>query len=305
VTPFDRKGRALAIFYLAIPGGYALGYIIGGTLSQHWGWRAAFLIPGGPGILLAASCLWIAEPARKLAHAKAKLIDGLREIAEIPLFRRAVLGYTAFVAATGAFSYWGPNFLLEKFQGQLNEATANRGFGTALLVGGLIGTFIGGLWSDRGLSRLRAPAPDAPYDAPEHKTSINVRLRVCAIGMAVATPLSALLFYAPGPTMFFVGAFVVDIGLFLSAAPVNASLLRAVPVERRASAMAASVFFTHLCGDLWSSAALGWLLDVLPRDIAMLSVPLIFGVAAYVWWPRKREAPVTPSRGAGSSRVET
>jgi MFS family permease len=293
VTPLDRKGKSLAVFYLAIPAGYALGYIIGGTLSQHWHWRAAFLVPGAPGILLAASCLWIAEPTRKLADAKAKLLDGLREIVEIPLFRRAVLGYCAFTAAAGAFSYWGPNFLVEKFS-QLNDEQANGAFGVALLAGGLIGTFIGGFWADRGLGRLPQPAADAPYNAREHKLAINVLLRVCAVGMVVAAPLSALGFLAPGPTVFFVGAFMVDIGLFLSASPVNAAVMRAVPVERRASAMAASIFSIHLFGDLWSSAALGGLLDVLPHDLAMMSLPLTFGVAAYAWWPRKREAAMTP-----------
>lgn len=58
------------MFYLAIPLGFALGYLIGGSLSHHWGWRNAFLVTGGPGVVLALSCLWIEEPTRKLADAK-------------------------------------------------------------------------------------------------------------------------------------------------------------------------------------------------------------------------------------------
>jgi uncharacterized iron-regulated membrane protein len=30
--------------------------------------------------------------------------------------------------------------------------------------------------------------------------------------------------------------------------------------------------------------------DVLPGKLAMMAVPLTFGLAAYLWWPRKREA---------------
>jgi len=75
-----------------------------------------------------------------------------------------------------------------------------------------------------------------------------------------------------------------------------------VPVERRASAMAANVFVIHLFGDLWSAAALGLLQDLLWPNvvIAMMAVPLTFAWSAYLWWPRKREAAGPPARAPGS-----
>src|SRR5215208_624077 len=39
ITPPDRKGKTLAIFFLAIPVGSALGYLTGGFIQNHWGWR--------------------------------------------------------------------------------------------------------------------------------------------------------------------------------------------------------------------------------------------------------------------------
>jgi MFS family permease len=344
LTPPDRKGKALAVFYLAIPLGYAMGYILGGFVSNHWAvhgnpivvqdphidfvwgnlaahvnpvvvrphyiaylpaalpaWRTAFFVSGGPGLVLALSCLLIVEPPRKLLDAKAKLIDGLREIAEIPLFRRAVLGYCAYTAAVGAFSYWAPNFLLERFPHELDEQSANTYFGLVLIVAGAIGTFVGGQWADRALGKLPLAAAGAPYDAPEHKACVNVLLRICALGMVVAAPLAALCFFMPAPIAFFAIAFVVEIGLFVSTSPVNAAFLRAVPVERRASAMAASIFAIHLLGDLWSSAALGLLQDALPIVLAMMALPLTFAWSGYLWWPRKREAsgPSTGAPGGG------
>src|SRR5260221_5022512 len=53
------KNRWLAIFYVAIPVGSALGYILGGQLEHAFGWRSAFFIAGGPGILLAVAALFI------------------------------------------------------------------------------------------------------------------------------------------------------------------------------------------------------------------------------------------------------
>lgn len=300
VIPTGGKGKALAVFFLAIPLGYAIGYILGGSISYHWGWRAAFFVVGGPGVLLALSCLLIVEPPRKLLDAKAKLVDGLREIANVPLFRRATLGYCAYTAALGAFSYWAPNFLLERFPHELNDETANRWFGIVLLAAGAIGTFAGGYWTDRAQRALPPAAPDAPYDAPEHKAAVNAALRVCAIGMIIAAPLAVVCFGVPSPTVFFTVAFLAEIGLFLSTSPVNIALLRSVPAERRASAMAASIFAIHLLGDLWSSAALGLLQDALPIVLAMMALPLTFAWSGYLWWPRKREASGPSASAPGS-----
>ena len=170
-----------------------------------------------------------------------------------------------------------------------------------LIVAGAIGTVIGGRYANRA-GRSHPVGPDEPYDSPGNKRAVNGLIRICAVGMAVAAPVAAVGFFVPGVVAFFVISFIADIGLFASTSPVNAAFLRAVPVERRASAMAASLFAIHLFGDLWSAAALGWLLDHLPLRIAMTSLPLTFAWAAYVWWPRQREA-AGPAAGAGSGKL--
>jgi steroid delta-isomerase-like uncharacterized protein len=47
------RGRVMSIFYCAIPIGSALGYVLGGLVDAHFGWRAAFFVAGIPGLLLA------------------------------------------------------------------------------------------------------------------------------------------------------------------------------------------------------------------------------------------------------------
>jgi predicted MFS family arabinose efflux permease len=289
ITPIERKGSALSVFYVAIPLGYALGYILGGQLGEQFGWRSAFFIVGGPGVGLALSVLLIAEPPRKLLDAKARLIDGLRELAQIPLFRRTVLGYCAYTASVAGFSYWAPDFLLRAYPGELDLGKANLVFGLVLIVSGLIGTMIGGVFANRA-SASQPLAADEPYDSRGNRLAVNSLIRIASIAMAIAAPLSAIGFFLPGSTAFFAVSFFVQIGLFATTSPINASVLRAVPVERRASAMAASIFSIHLFGDLWSAAAIGFLLDSLPLKIAMLSLPLTFAWAAYIWRPRAREA---------------
>jgi MFS transporter, Spinster family, sphingosine-1-phosphate transporter len=290
LTPPAQKGRALAIFYLAIPVGSALGYVLGGFIEARWGWRAAFYICGGPGLLLAFACLLIVEPQRKLREAKGSLAEGLRTLARLPLFRRAVLGYCAYTAALGAFAHWAPLFIAERFPKALTNETANYYFGLVTVAAGAIGTIVGGQWADRAQRSLPPVTAETTYDARENKLGVNELLRVCSIGMIVAAPLAAIAFFLPGHVAFFAFAFFAEIGLFLSTSPVNAIGLRAVPPELRASAMAAMIFAIHLFGDLWSPPLLGVLRRVLEPNVAMMALPLTFALSAFVWWPRRQEA---------------
>ena len=309
ITPPEKKSQTLAIFYLAIPVGSALGYLLGGFIEARWGWRTAFFVAGGPGILLAVSCLFIVEPPRKLREAKASIAEGLRSLAKLPLFRRAVLGYCAYTGAVSAFAYWAPKYLAERYAptgtfvvtdgilhlvssttGSLTNATADYYFGMVTVLAGAIGTVVGGRWADRAARNLPPVTIDTPWNARANKLGINALLRVCALGMVVAAPLTCACFVMPTPLLFFTCAFFAEVGLFLSTSPVNAIGLRAVPPELRATAMAGMIFAIHLFGDLWSPSVLGLLNDLLISSVAMMAVPVTFALSAYLWWPRAREA---------------
>jgi MFS family permease len=287
LTSPEQKGKALAVFYAAMPIGAAAGYMLGGFVQEHWGWRTAFLVGGGPGIVIALSCLLIVEPPRVLRVAGVKAASAVRTLIRIVHYRRAVLGYCAHTAVVGAFSHWAPTFLSERYRIGLD--TAGFWFGLVTVAAGFLGTLIGGRWADA--MHARAPiAADLAHDAPATRRSINGLLGICAIGVAAAVPLTVLAFLSPWAWGFFVLAFFIELGLFLGTSPINAALLRGVPAELRASSMAIAIFAIHLFGDLWSPALLGLFADHLPMVVAMMALPIALAVAAYVWWPRAREA---------------
>ena len=60
----EMRGRILGVFYLAIPVGSAAGYLLGGNLAPHYGWRFPFYIAAAPGFLLAIVVLFLKEPER-------------------------------------------------------------------------------------------------------------------------------------------------------------------------------------------------------------------------------------------------
>lgn len=305
IAPPDKKGKMLAIFFLAVPVGSALGYLMGGYVQGVWGWRAAFFIGGGPGIALALLCLAISEPVRhKVAEAHHGIKQILSSLFHIVQYRRAVLGYCAHTAAIGAFSFWAPTFLSDRFfdslvsdssiamelQKQQVLKSANFWFGVVTVVAGAIGTFLGGWMADRAVRHLPGTPSDADHTHPANRAQANAQLRVCAIGVAIAFPLTAAAFFVPSAWMFFALAGCAEVGLFLSTAPINAIMLRTAPVYLRASAMAAAIFAIHLFGDLWSPSLVGLFMDHLPITLAMMALPVGFAIATLVWWPRPSEA---------------
>ncbi len=303
VSPPDKKGKMLAFFFLAVPVGSACGYLLGGFIQQHWGWRTAFFVAGGPGVALALLCLAIQEPVRKhLADAKAKIFETAGTLFRVPLYRRAVLGYCAHTAAIGAFAFWAPKFLSEHFLTDLAKdpkaadaaaqalAAANFQFGLVTVVAGALGTIIGGWMADRAVRGLPVIPDGAAHDHLHNRMAANAQLRVCGIGVAIAAPMTAAAFLVPSSSLFFLCAGIAEIGLFLSTSPINIIMLRTVPTFMRASAMAVAIFSIHLFGDLWSPSLLGLMMDYLPIVAAMMALPALFAVATMLWWPRKREA---------------
>src|SRR6202020_2836883 len=73
--PVRQRGRVMAIFFCAIPVGSALGYVVGGLVDKHYGWRAAFFVAGIPGLVLAALCLLLRDPPRGVQDADAAQAD--------------------------------------------------------------------------------------------------------------------------------------------------------------------------------------------------------------------------------------
>ena len=72
----NRRNNALTIFYSAIPAGYARGYVFGGEMAGHYGWRHAFIWAGAPGLFLALVLLPFKDPARGQADLAAKPAGG-------------------------------------------------------------------------------------------------------------------------------------------------------------------------------------------------------------------------------------
>ncbi|PAW76178.1 MAG: hypothetical protein B9S32_16300 [Verrucomicrobia bacterium Tous-C9LFEB] len=268
-----RRNNALTIFYTAIPVGSALGYILGGVVSERYGWREAFYFAGAPGLLLAFILLWMHEPTRGEADARAgieaaqekpKLRDVLK-LSRLGRYHLVVWGYTAYTFALGAFGFWGPAFL-NRFHQVPNEKAALF-FGAVLVVTGLVGTLVGGFaataWQRRSTSGYAW---------------------LSSLSVLAAVPVSVLAFLSPNTTISMICLALAMFLAFLSTGPVNTLLLESVPVNLRASAVAVSIFATHLFGDFWSTEIVGLLSDSWQSlRAAVMILPGALFVAAILW----------------------
>jgi predicted MFS family arabinose efflux permease len=269
----EKRNNALTIFYVAIPVGSALGYILGGEVALHAGWRQAFFWAGAPGLLLALMLLPIREPERGESEASpgnAPAKPGFRDI--VGLLRNGdysltVWGYVAYTFALGGFAFWGPTFL-ERAHG-LPLDKADNFFGAVLVAAGLLGTLLGGFgatWWQR-----RQPAGYALTLG----LSVFLAVPLSLLGLLVANTQAAM------------GLLALAIFLlFFCTGPVNTLILEAAPVNVRASAMAISVFMIHLFGDMWSPELVGRLADHLNQDLqkAVLILPGALLVTAVLWF---------------------
>ncbi len=142
----DERARAFTWFYLAIPVGSALGYGLGGLAAQAWGWRAAFLVAGLPGLVLAALMARIPDPPRGAMDtiedrlAGATLRARFSHLFTNRIWLACTLSYTAYTFAMGALSSWAPT-LLQRAYG-ISTGRAGIVFGGLAVATGIAPEFI-------------------------------------------------------------------------------------------------------------------------------------------------------------------
>jgi predicted MFS family arabinose efflux permease len=291
--PVRQRGRVMAIFFCAIPVGSALGYVVGGLVDKHYGWRAAFFVAGVPGLLLAALCLLLRDPPR-----------GIQDRAEDPgkaapsgpprssISREAwltygrllrnkpyaltVLGYAAYTFAIGGLAYWMPAFL-ERARG-IPRSEATVSFGTIVVITGFIGTFVGGWMGD--------------YFA---KNSRQAYLWLSAVATLIAAPFVWLALTTNSHSLYVTCMVTAQLCLFLSTGPINAAIINLVIASERATAIALSVFAIHLLGDALSPLIVGALSDAFSLQQAITILPVAVLVGGFVWiWAARAQAASKP-----------
>jgi MFS family permease len=265
--PPDRRGRALSIFYAAMPVGIALGYVLGGQIGARFGWRPAFFVAGGPGLALALALLFLREPPRGRFDERSRPVTSLRESIEAfrnrPSFFFNMAGQTIFTFAMGGLGTWMPTYFVR--ERGLGVGTAGTVFGALLLVAGFLGAIVGGQAGDRLAGRF----PGAHF-------SFSGWALVASVPFTLAAVLSST------PALFWPAMFVTLLLVFVNLGPLNAAMVNVLPPDLRARGVGLHTTTIHLLGDALSPFLIGVVSDSVGLRIPVLVTGLLLPLAGLV-----------------------
>jgi MFS family permease len=262
----ERRGQVLSYFYLAIPVGSAIGYLLGGLLGYHFGWRSAFLLVGAPGLMLAIAVWFLRDPRNRDSTLLKQERDKTRLAGYRALFRNRsfvvnTLAMAAMTFALGGLAQWMPSFLNRIHH--LDVARGNTLFGAITVLAGISGTLTGGWLGDRS-----------------QKKSPKGYLLVSGWGFLVGTPFAVYAISTHSLAGCLTAMFFAEFFLFFNTGPLNTVIVNVSSSSCRAMAFAVNIFFIHALGDAVSPTILGWLSDQWGLRSALLLTPAAIAIAA-------------------------
>ncbi|HEY2322401.1 MAG TPA: MFS transporter [Thermoanaerobaculia bacterium] len=280
--PIEKRGRVFAVFFAAIPIGSAAGYMVGGLVDKHFGWRAAFWVAGAPGLLLALLVMFVREVPRGLhdqsGEGRAESGGGNSSALRSPTsplqsylhllknrqYLLTCIGYAMWTFALGGLGVWTPAFL-QRVRG-MSQQDATVTFGSIVLVTGFVGTFAGGWLGDYFL-----------------KYTKESYLWLCGITALLAAPLTLIAFNHPNKSVWLPAMVAAEVLVFASTGPVNSAIVNLVAPGERATALALSILIMHLLGDVPSPLLIGYLSDISSLQRAFLIVPVAVLAGGVIW----------------------
>jgi len=302
--PERMRGRVMGIFYLAIPVGSALGFLVGGVLGPKYGWRVPFYVGAGPSLLLAFLLLFIPEPPLGQFDVPGKVpeVSGLsagtssglvayltrlmkwvwaltQSLVRNPAFLTATLGMAMMTFALGGLQVWFPTFLHRVHNYTLTQA--NILFGASTIVNGIVASLAGGWISDWLLKRTK-----------------SAHYLVSAVSLVLGIPAMCLAIFGSGNVMI-AGMFAAEFFLLLNTGPLNAAIINSVGPHIRAMALAANIFIFHLLGDVPSAPLIGYMSDHLSMRMAFIAPVIAIGLSsAILFYGMKFAPPVSAPNAA-------
>ncbi len=281
------RNKALSFFYIAIPVGSGLGFVLGGILGDTVGWRNAFYFAAAPGLLFTV-VVWLLREPRRGTHdvsrdlEKLPLREAIRRIVRIRSYMWTTLGQIMSTFALGGVAVWLPTYFVRAHNMSLTEAGTFSG--GALVLGSLVGTITGGLLADFW-----------------GRYSRNGLINTMSVGFFIAALLLPAFFFIHEPAVLFPVLVVINFFLFWHTGPINTIIANVATPNLRAMAVSFQILMIHIFGDAFSPFLMGWVSDTLqargydPAEalrwalMVMLPVPIllaaVFTQVAARWAP--------------------
>lgn len=279
--PAERRPMAMTIFSLGACLGAYLGSSVAGSVAEEYGWRAAFLALGLPGLVVAL-LLWLTvrEPQRgRLDQApsseqRASILDTVRFIARQSSSLHLIIGGSIATFWSWGLMWWTPTFLVRSHNMTVGEAGAV--LGQMHLIAGTAGTLVAS-WL---VGRRRAE--DSRYVA-----------RLLAWGTAIATIPSILVYWVLPQQTAVVLLWIFVPAVYFYIGPILGLLQNVIPAHMRATACAVLLFTANVANLVIAPQLVGWLSDWFAASFGageqslrwalLLIAPTGFWAAYHLW----------------------
>jgi predicted MFS family arabinose efflux permease len=247
--PPARRPMALTIYALGTCLGAWLGSSVAGAAAERGGWRAAFLVLGVPGVVLALVVwLTVPEPRRGQldgASAPARhstLMATLRFIAGQRSAVHLLVGGSVATFWSWGLIWWTPAFLQRSHH--LSVGQAGQLLGPMHLIAGTASTLVAG-W----LMAQRAAAD------PRYVT------RLLGWVTALTTVPSLLLYWVVSEQAAVTLLWIFVPAVYFYIGPILGLLQNVVPAHMRATTCAILLFLANIANLLLAPQLIGWLSD--------------------------------------------
>ncbi len=237
IFPPSKRSFALGIFYMSSPVGGFLVSIIGATVAAHYGWRAALMVAGIPGIILAALLiLTVREPRRGgaeigggAAEKAPGMLEGFRFLIRTPAVFCLMCACTLIGLLNITIGSWTMSFFMRVHKLPIGQAAIILGVGGGLI--GMLSPPIMGWLADRLAPR-------------------NVRwpLRLVAIACFFSFLLTLVMLFTPSLMVSIVTFVIADFLRHGYTPPTYSVLMTHTPTHMRSSVMAIMQLMTNLAG---------------------------------------------------------
>jgi MFS family permease len=286
--PPEKRGKPMALYSAALSIGAGLAYIAGASVIR-WSktvdaivlplvgelapWQFAFIAVGLPGLLVAALCLLLREPARQ---EKAGLSDkdtaGIRDA--LGYIRRHWKPYTGFVLVVATMlivsysQFWLPALFGRTWGWSPEQFGFYYGLGMVLI--GPLTVNISGWLSDRMTAQGHKDAP----------------VRIISWGCLLMVPTAAIAPLMPGAELSFAVFLLNLISLAMISAVAPTALMNITPGEIRGQVTAIYFLVISVAGLFLGPMTVGLLNDLVMGEdglrYSVALVPVIYGIPSLV-----------------------
>lgn len=251
--PIEKRARASSIFHLGMFLGGTLGMILAGVIGSHLGWRACFFIVAIPGIILSIAALRIKETKHSFQNTEAVNRTNILQLFKTPAYVMTLISGIMLTFTSSAIISWMTQFFIRFHNYSVDQASIT--IGLAVVIGGPLGIYSGGYFSDLLYNKYKKP-----------------RSLAMAFAFLAATPLIYITLTTQNEILLLITLVLATYLMTFYYGPMVALIQDIVPGALKATAFAFYLFTVHLIGSTPAPALIGKVSDATNLQTALFLV---------------------------------